>query len=103
MVALGVKVTVMVQVAFTATLAGQLLVSAKSPVTVPLAAILLMLNAAAPVFCNVAVCEGLVVLSGTLLKVRLDGVKVTCGAVPGAPVPVRATVCGLGETLSAML
>ena len=53
-VELGVKVTVMVQVPLTATLAGQLLVSVKSPATVPLAAILVMVKAAAPVFCNVA-------------------------------------------------
>src|SRR5580698_669991 len=93
MVELGLNVTVMVQVPLTATLAGQLLVSVKSPATVPLATILLMLKAAAPVFCNVDICEALAVLSGTLLKVRLGGVKVTKGVVPGAPVPVSATVC----------
>jgi hypothetical protein len=73
-------------------LRGQLFVCPKSPAIVPLAAILVMLRAAAPVFCKVDVCEALVVLSGTLLKVRLDGVKVTKGVVPGAPVPVSVTV-----------
>ena len=42
-------------------------------------------------------------ITGTLLNVRLDGVKVTCGEVPGVPVPVSATVCGLCVTLSAIL
>ena len=72
----------------------------KSPVTVPLAAIFEMVKAAAPVFFKVAFCDALAVFSGTFAKVRLEGVKVTCGAVPGVPVPESGTVWGAPAALS---
>jgi hypothetical protein len=62
-----------------------------------------MVKGAAPVFVKVEFCDALAVLSGTFANVRLGGVKVTSGVVPGAPVPVRATVCGVPAALSAML
>jgi NAD-dependent oxidoreductase involved in siderophore biosynthesis len=62
-----------------------------------------MVKGAAPVFVKVEFCDALAVLSGTFAKVKVDGVKVTSGVVPGAPVPVRATVCGVPAALSAML
>ena len=79
------------------------MVSAKSPGTVPLVAMLVMVRAAAPVFCSLAVCAELVVFTGTLLNVRLDGVNVTTGVVPAVPVPESETVCGLPAALSEML
>jgi hypothetical protein len=56
-VAVGVKVTLIVQVALAATLVPQLLVWAKSP----LAAMLEMLNAPVPLLVSVSVCAALVV------------------------------------------
>jgi len=52
-VAVGVKVTLMVQVAPAATLAPQVFVSAKSPRFVPMSVMLVMLNVATPVLVSV--------------------------------------------------
>src|SRR4030081_2434216 len=94
--AVGVKVTVIVQLALIATLLPQVLVCAKSP----LAAMLLMVNVAVPVFLSVTFCEAFVVPTCWPLNVRLLGVSLTKGA---SPVPVRLTVCGLPAALSVTL
>jgi hypothetical protein len=62
--AVGVKVTLMVQDALTASVldpVGQLLIWAKSPGFVPLSAMLVMLRGAVPVLVTVIVCAVLVV------------------------------------------
>lgn len=64
-VAVGVKVTLIVHFAPTArfaVLAGQVLVSAKSPLFAPVMAILEIANAAVPLFVNVTLCPALVVV-----------------------------------------
>src|SRR5215469_4482945 len=95
----GVKVTVMVQVPFTAMLPLQVLVCEKSVGTVPVIATLVMVSDAVPVFFTVTVCW-LGVLSGTFGNDRLGGVSVTAGKEPVLPVPVRVTECGLPLALS---
>jgi hypothetical protein len=89
----GVKVTLIVQVAPTASVVPQLFVSAKSPVIV----IPEMVNGAVPVFESVALCVGLAVPIVCPLNVRVDGEAVAMGAVP---VPVSDTLCGLPDALS---
>src|SRR5437879_10739133 len=59
--AVGVKVTLKVQLAPTATVVPQSLVCAKSPGFGPAMAMLVMTNVAPPVFCRVMVCAELVV------------------------------------------
>jgi hypothetical protein len=91
--AVGVKVTLMVQEAFVASVldpVGQLLNWAKSPTLVPLSAMLLMLSGAAPVLVTVIVCAAVVVPTNWLPKARLVGVTVT--AAEGVlPDPLRGT------------
>ncbi len=65
-VAVGVKVTLMVQEAPAARVldpVGQVLVWAKSPLLVPLKPMLLMVKAALPLLVNVTACAVLVVLT----------------------------------------
>lgn len=91
---MGVKVTLIVQLAPAATEAPQLFVAAKSP----LAAMLEISKAALPELVSVTVCTALVEPTGVLANERLVGKTVTAGASP-----VRPTVCGLSGALSAML
>jgi hypothetical protein len=93
-VAVGAKVTEIVQVPATATDEPQVLVWLKSP----LAAIVVIVSVADPEFVSVTVWAALVVVSGWLPKLRLVGEKLTAGAV--VPVPVSETVCGLPVALS---
>src|SRR5437870_2241217 len=99
--AVGVKVTLMVQVPPAAKVAG-LVVQALDAVRV--AAIsgeeanALPVKAAAPVFVSVTVIGALVVASSWLPKSRLVGANPTPGAVPFAP---REHICGLPPTSSA--
>ena len=60
-IAEGVKVTLIVQFPPAATLAPQVFASAKSPLFVPVTAMLLRLTVAAPLFVSVTVCVALVV------------------------------------------
>src|SRR5256884_439217 len=97
----GVKVTLMVQCAPAASVAGllgqalaQVLVAAKSPE----AANELIVKAAVPVFVSVTVIGVLVVASGWLPKPRLVGANPTPGAVP---FPLSVMICGLPPALSA--
>jgi hypothetical protein len=98
--AVGVNVTLIVQLLLAASELPHVVVSAKSPGLVPINAMPLMLKAAFPVLFSVTVWAALVVARFWLLKVRLVGVTPTIGPTP---VPVRLTVCGLPLTLSAML
>jgi hypothetical protein len=98
--AVGVNVTLSVQLLLAATEPAHVVVSAKSPGLAPVNAMLLMARAALPVFCSVKVWAALVVPRLRLLKVRLVVVTLATGALP---VPVRFTVCGLPWALSVML
>src|SRR5205807_626482 len=99
--AVGVKVTLMVQVAPAAKVAG-LVGQALAPVLVAAksleAAKGLIVNAAAPVFGSVTVIGALVVASSWLPKSRLVGANPTPGAVP---FPLRENICGLPPASSA--
>src|SRR5260370_22729444 len=100
--AVGVNVTLIVQFAFAASVAGAIgqavapvLVAAKSPD----AAMELIVRGPVPVFVSVTVCAGLVVFSDWLAKVRVVGASITAGTGV-TPVPVREMVCRLGLSLS---
>lgn len=86
--AVGVNVTLIVQPAFGAIGAGQLLVWEKSP----LAAITRGVSIPVPVLVRVIGCEALEVETDCPAKVRLVGERLTTGA---SPVPLRVIVCGL--------
>ncbi len=86
----GVNVTLRVQLAPPATEPPQLLVCAKSP----LALMLVMFRLELPGLLSITVCDGLVVPTGSLGKLRLDGDKLAPGPLK-TPVPVRVKVCGL--------
>jgi len=93
----GVKVTLMVQLAPAARLLPQLLVWKKFK----LATMLVMVNAALPLFVSVTGSGRLVVPTVWLpVSERLGGIRVTTGA---APVPVRVIVRGLPLPLSVMV
>jgi hypothetical protein len=94
--AVGLKVTLRVQLAPAATLAPQVLVWEKSP----LAVMLVTLRATFPVLLSVTVCALLLVPTACAGKVREAGERLTRGAVP---VPVRLTVCVAGLALSVMV
>ncbi len=86
-VAVGLKVTEMVQLAPAATLEPQLFVCAKSPVMeMPV-----MLKAALPLLVRVTVCAALVVFSTWLAKVKEAGASVTAGAGAVTPLPLSVT------------
>src|SRR5260370_37518722 len=95
--AVGVNVTLIVQFAFTASIAGvtgqavvPVLVSAKSPD----AAMEMIVRGPVPVFVRVTVRAALVVFSAWLPKVRVVGASITAGA-GFAPIPLSAMFCGL--------
>ena len=101
--AVGVNVTLMVQLAPATTELPQVLVCAKSPLFVPVTTMLVRLSEALPVFESVTVCAVLVVPTVWLVKVSEEAERLTTGAEAAAPVPVRLTDCGLPEALSVML
>ena len=76
-VALGEKVTVMVQVALAARDAGQSLVCAKSLAFAPVTAMPAIVSGAVPEFRSVDGCDALVVPTSCEPNVRLVGVSVT--------------------------
>jgi len=101
----GVKVTEIEQVAFTARVAGaigQLFDCAYSPAFAPATAMLLMVSGPVPVFWSVVACAALVVFMSCEEKVRPVGVRVTAGAA-ATPVPERPTAWGLPAALSAIV
>src|SRR2546425_758446 len=95
--ALGAKLTLIVQLAPFGTLPPQLSVRVKSP----LGSILVMVSAALPVLVSVT-GSGMLVVPTVWLPVneRLRGTSVTTGA---APVPVRVIVRGLPLPLSVIM
>ena len=98
--AVGVNVTLIVQLAPAASELPQVLVWAKALALAPVIATLVMLNVAVPLFVRVTVEAALLVPTAWLLKETLVGERLTAGAVP---VPERLTVCGLPLALSVML
>src|SRR5215470_6242597 len=89
----GVNVTLMVQFAPAASVAGSIphvFVSAKSP-EVPIE---LIVNVLVPLFVRVTVCAALVVVSNWPPNVRLVAESPTPGA-EAEPEPLRLTFCGL--------
>jgi hypothetical protein len=88
-VAVGVNVTLILQMAPTATLVPQVFVWLKSPLFAPVIVMLLMLSAAVPVFESVTACAVLLVLTSWLLNVSDAGERLTAGATP---VPVKPAV-----------
>jgi hypothetical protein len=99
-VAVGVNVTLIVQLPLAASELPHVVVSPKSPGLAPANAMLLMDRATFPVLFSVKVWAPLVVPRFWLLKVRLVVVTPAMGALH---VPVRFTVCGLPPALSVML
>jgi hypothetical protein len=100
--AVGLKVTLMLQLALAARVpapTGQVVVWLKSPALVPVSPMLLMVRGAVPLLVSVTLWALLLVLTCRLPKLRLEGLKVTAGAVP---VPERPTVWGLPVALSVM-
>ena len=87
-VAVGRKVTLMVQLAPAPSVAPQVVVLAKSAALVPVNAMLVMLIVAFPVFDNMTVRELLVVF--ITCTANASEVGVSCAAGP-VPVPVRVT------------
>src|SRR5512146_843544 len=99
-VAVGVKVTLMVQLPLAATELPQVFVWAKSPELVPASEMPLIVRVLLPMLVRVTFWAVLLVPTAWLVKVRLAGDSVT---VELTPVPVRLTVWGLPVALSAML
>jgi hypothetical protein len=95
-IAVGLKVTLRVQLALAATNEPQVLVSEKLPLTL----MLVIVRLAFPVFLSVTLCALLLVPSFCAGKVKEVGERVTTGAVP---VPVRLTVWAVGLALSVMV
>jgi hypothetical protein len=95
-VAVGVKVTLIVQLDPAVNADPQLLVWLK----LPLAAMLLMASDAVPLFESVTGCDVLGVFNGVAANVRLVGEREAPGEV-ATPVPLRLAVCGLPDALSA--
>jgi hypothetical protein len=98
-VAVGLKVTVMVQLAVAATELPQLLVCVKSDALVPLTEMLVIFSDVVPlVFVINTVCGAPDVLTGTLPKLKELAERLTT-----VPLPDRETVCGLELALSLTL
>ena len=89
--AVGVKVTLRVQLALAATLEPQLLVSAKSPLFVPAMATLVMLSVALPVLVSVMGAAELVVPTSWLPKLYDVGDRFTTGACPRPNLVTKAS------------
>jgi hypothetical protein len=83
--AVGVKVTLIVQLAPARTFVPQVFAWAKSP----LATMLVMARDRLPLFVRVTGCAGLVVPTRWVAKLKLEGERATTGAK--MPVPVRVT------------
>src|SRR5437016_5277975 len=99
--AVGVKVTLMVQVPLAANVAGpteNYPLSLHDALPILEAANELIVKAAAPVFVSVTVIGALVVASSWLPKSRPVGANPTPGAVP---FPLRENICGLPPASSA--
>jgi hypothetical protein len=89
--AVGSKVTLIVQLAPTASELPQLLVWAKSPALAPVIVTLEIFRVEAPVLLRVAVPVPLVVPTGWFPKERLPGETLPVGAAAATPIPLRPT------------
>ena len=98
-VAVGLNVTLMVQLAPAPTLDPQVLVWLKSPALAPVIEMPVTLSTPLPVLVRVTDWAALEVPTALLVKVRLEGETLTDAAVP---VPERLTACGLPLALSEM-
>ena len=87
----GMKVKLRVQLVPAATVAPQLLVSAKSPLFVPAMVTLVMLSGALPVLVSVMGAAELVVPIGWLPKLYDDNDRFTTGASPRANLVTKAS------------
>ena len=99
-VAVGVNLTLLVQLLLAATELPHVLVSPKSPGLAPVIAMPLTDRAAFPVLFRVTESGVLVVPRVWLGKGKVEGLGMAAGPVP---VPVRVTVCGLPGALSVMV
>src|SRR5260370_9051623 len=97
--AVGVNVTLMVQLAPAATELPQVLVWAKSP----LAETLVRFSEALPVLESVTDCAALVVPTVRLAKASEEAERLTTGAGAAAPLPGRITGCGLPDAFAGIL
>ena len=97
-VAVGLKVTLTVQLSPAPKVLPQVVVSEKSPAFVPAIAISQMCIVALPAFSSVIVMGALLVPTDWLLKLRLVGERLT-----PVPTPVRITAWGLPPALSLTL
>src|SRR5262249_55622527 len=99
----GVKVAVKVQLAFTASVRGEMghvFVCAKSPGLSPPNTTLVMISGPVPVFVMLVVNGELVVPLVVFGKLRDAELSVMTGATP---LPVSVTICVAGEALSVMV
>ena len=94
-VAVGLKVTLIVQLASTANEAGQVFVSAKSPAFVPVAVIPEIAKAALPPFVKVTVWAALVVPMACELNVKLVGARMTDDTCAG--IDCTMPTCGRAD------
>jgi len=94
--AVGLKVTLIVQLAPALRAVPQLFVWEKSP----LAAMLLIANPALPLLVKVTACAVLVDVTSWPLNVRLVEERDTAGP---SPVPLTVITCGLPKALSAIV
>jgi hypothetical protein len=97
----GVNVTLIKQFEPAASDAGQLFVSAKSDAFVPMMEIVVIFNAALPVFVRVTDCGELVVPTARVEKLTEEGEKSTAGLEVVDSFPLSANACGLSVALSA--
>ncbi len=101
--AVGSKVTLIVQLPPAATELPQVLVSAKSPALAPVTAMLETLNAALPLLARVAVSVPLAVPTGWFPKERLLAETLADGSAAATPVPLRLTLSRPPRALVEML
>jgi hypothetical protein len=99
--AAGLKLTVILQLAFAATLVPQALLSENEAALVPVMviAVLASVSAAFPVLISVTVC---VAVEPAVVAAKLKLAAERLAAAP-SPVPLSETVCGAPAALSAML
>ena len=95
--AVGVKITLIVQLPCAASELPQVEVSGKSATLAPVTVMLVKVRVALPLLVTVTVWAGALVPSNWLPKVRMPAERPT---PPERPVPVRFTVCGLPAALS---
>ena len=95
--AVGLKVTLIAQLVAAASELPQLLVSAKSPLLVPVMLMLLIVNVALPELLSVTMLAALVVPTAWFANETLVGARPMTGATP---VPPSGMLCGLPLALS---